>query len=51
MVLSLLKVENENWSQITRREICGRKKVFRKNLKILKMIKSEEKKKTLSKRS
>lgn len=41
--LSMLKVDNENWSQIKGREICAIRKNLRKNLKILKMIKNEKK--------
>lgn len=35
MVLSLLKVENENWTQVTGREICAIRENLRKNVKII----------------
>lgn len=44
MVLSLLKVENENWTPVMGREICVIRKILSKNVKT---IKSE---KNLSKR-
>lgn len=36
MVLFLLKMENENWTQVMGREICAVRKNLRKNVKLIK---------------